>query len=127
MSNHHYRPHPQNVPGDFYVGFDCCLTCEVPTTIAPDLFAYGDEPSFGCFVKRQPESEAELARMVDVFANQELDCIRYRGDDSGIIERLDGFACDAVESPVEHAEPLPDVQIRAPRRWWQFWRRPPDV
>ena len=124
MSNTDYRPHPKNAPGDFYVRFDCCLTCEVPTTFAPDLFAYGEEPTGGCFVKRQPESEAELTRMVDVFANQELDCIRYRGRDTGIIDRLQGFACDAVEPLVEEGEPRPGVEDHAPRRRWKFWQGP---
>ena len=30
----------KNVAGDFYVEDGCCITCGVPTGIAPDIFEY---------------------------------------------------------------------------------------
>ena len=64
---------PRNVPGKFYVLKDCCLLCGVPWEVAPELFAYDDN---GCWVKRQPATQAEHEQMLKVIAFQELDCIR---------------------------------------------------
>lgn len=34
-----------------------------------------------CFVYRQPETLLELVKMAEVLSYQEVDCIRFRGDD----------------------------------------------
>jgi hypothetical protein len=80
-------PHPLNVPGPFYVEHDCCLCCGVPEHYAPDLFAsimHHEQ----CFVKRQPHTPDELDRMVEVLETQELNCVRYRGNDQLVRLRL---------------------------------------
>ena len=42
MSEH--KPHPANVPGDFYVEDGCCTMCLVPFTEAPELFGECQDP-----------------------------------------------------------------------------------
>ena len=81
------RPYRLNVAGDFYVEDGCCTLCGVPEAVAPDLFETG-EGAEQCYVKRQPASPDELRRMVDVFARQDLGCIRYRGRDTAILNEL---------------------------------------
>jgi hypothetical protein len=89
------KPHPSNVPGDFYVVDQCCTACGVPTNIAPDLFAFDEDH---CFVKRQPSTKDEFERALKVVARQELGCIRYGGRDPVILRRLaeagEGAQCD---------------------------------
>jgi ferredoxin len=80
-------PDPRNAVGDYYVERDCCTLCGVPWHVAPELFGYDDS---GCWVARQPASRAEEAKMVEVFARQELGCIRYRGRDSRVLHALQG-------------------------------------
>ena len=65
-------PHPLNAVGDFYVERDCCTLCGVPRDVAPDLFSYDDT---GCWVARQPADSAQEAKMVEVFARQDLRCM----------------------------------------------------
>ena len=73
------QPTPdKNVPGDFRVEADCCTLCGVPTHFAPDLFG---EDDVRCYVKRQPVTDDERARMIEVLDVQDLDCIRYTGGD----------------------------------------------
>ncbi|MEP2735750.1 MAG: ferredoxin [Erythrobacter sp.] len=82
-----YSPHPANVPGQFYVGDGCCTGCNVPEDIAPDLFEWVDSDSH-CRVKKQPETQAEFDRMLDVMKSQEMFCIRARFCSPLFFERL---------------------------------------
>lgn len=78
--------HPKNAPGPFYVVNGCCTACGVPTAIAPDLFEF--DSTDHCYVKRQPNSNAEIEKALHVIRAQELDCVRYRGTDGVILRRL---------------------------------------
>jgi hypothetical protein len=78
-------PHPMNAPGPFYVEHGCCITCGVPETEAPQLFGSHDAH---CFVRRQPETPNEADQMMDTMLWSEVDCIRYRGTDRDVIQRL---------------------------------------
>lgn len=95
-----HTPHPENVPGDFYVEDGCCTMCEVPFSEAPALFGVHHDPRgyFHCYVKRQPETPDELGQMVMVIRCAELRCIRYRGSDRRVQSRLievgEGIICD---------------------------------
>jgi hypothetical protein len=80
------RPHPQNVPGPFYVVDGCCLSCDVPRTEAPEHFVYDN--SNHCFVKRQPTNRDEVTKVLRAAWFSEVGCIRYRGNDPDIIRRL---------------------------------------
>ena len=85
------RAYHLNVVGDFYVEDGCCTVCGVPEVTAPDLF--GPDGPWGehtdhCFVRRQPETRAEVGRMLETIRCAELRCIRYRGSDSAIIAAL---------------------------------------
>lgn len=66
------RRHPRNVEGNYWVEAECCTLCGIPSHLAPDLF---DEDDTGCWVKRQPVTADERARMVAVMDAQELGCI----------------------------------------------------
>jgi hypothetical protein len=85
-----HKPHPANVSGDFYVEDGCCTMCEVPFAEAPNLFGTCQDPNGypHCYVKRQPETLAELEQMVSAIRCAELECIRYRGRDKVILDRL---------------------------------------
>lgn len=87
------KAHRLNVVGDFYVVDECCTMCGVPTVEAPDLFGLEspdgtEEKAEHCYVKKQPSTAAELGRMIAAIQVAELGCIRYRGDDQKIIEKL---------------------------------------
>ena len=89
------KPHRLNVLGDFYVEDGCCTLCGVPWALAPHLFEPADD---GCYVKRQPKTEEELQKMLEVIRSQELHCVRYRGRDRAIVAALqasgEGDKCD---------------------------------
>jgi endonuclease/exonuclease/phosphatase (EEP) superfamily protein YafD len=82
------KRHPENAPGGFYVEDGCCTMCGVPQIFAPDLFSAIDDKSEHCFVLKQPETEEQLGRMVDVIKCADLKCIRYSGSNSAIQTRL---------------------------------------
>lgn len=82
-------PHPANVPGIFYVEDGCCISCGVWEDVAPDLLAWLPDGSYShCYVARQPETDEELARMMDAMAVGEADCIRARNYRPDWAERL---------------------------------------
>ena len=111
------EPYPENVPGDFYVERDCCTLCDVPRTIAPDLFTYAGRTDGyeHCYVSKQPENRTELDAMLKVIQCAELQCIHYRGADKDIINCIRAMGeiavCDAV------IEKSPESK----RPWWRFW------
>src|SRR5262245_42256398 len=71
--------------GDFYVEPGCCLLCGVPEDIAPEIFQTGEKH---CSVVRQPCSPGEIDRTIRAMWSGEVDCIRYRGRDATILDRL---------------------------------------
>ena len=81
------RPHPKNVPGDFYVEDGCCLYCGMPEVTAPTLFAW-DDSGHHCFVARQPTTPEEVGNMLEAMRNSEVECVRYRGQASDIVRRV---------------------------------------
>src|SRR5688572_18566364 len=85
-----FKGDPRNVPGEYAVEADCCLVCGVPWHYAPDLFDHDDS---GCWVKRQPVTEDERARMLQVIDAQDAGCIQRRGSDGNRI--LDAPGMDA--------------------------------
>lgn len=78
-------PHRKNVPGDFYVEYGCCTACDAPQAAAGELFEFDDNH---CYVCKQPAAAHDLARMADAMTLQELDCIRFRGNDVKVITWL---------------------------------------
>jgi len=104
MNPRKFKAAPQNVPGDFYVEDNCCTFCGVPQSIAPTLFNRLDEkgtlssPISSCYVKKQPADKEEIQQMIEVIATQDLGCIRYCGNDIGIIEMIKkNEASDAID------------------------------
>lgn len=80
-------PHPLNVAGAFYVESGCCLLCDLPRAVAPELFRYtasGDH----CYIHRQPKTPAEKQKMIEVLKHQDLDCIRCRSCDPRLLKQL---------------------------------------
>lgn len=94
------KPHPLNVPGDFYVEDGCCTACDMPRAEAPDLFGMTPEPHYHCYVKRQPQSAVEENQMLSAILCAELQCIHYRGNNPAIISRLSAMGemnvCDSA-------------------------------
>lgn len=95
-------------PKGLYVETDCCTLCGVPWHYAPEIFA---EAEHGCIVRRQPASAPELRRVLRVFQTQEMNCIRYGGDEPrvlGVLVRTGyGSQCDASPNRSDTAAPLP--------------------
>ena len=93
-----HKPHPANAAGDFYVEDGCCTMCLVPFSEAPTLFGacQGPRGYQHCYVKRQPETPPELDQMVSAICCAELECIRYRGTDKIILERLVAAGARAI-------------------------------
>lgn len=71
--------------GDFYVEPDCCLLCGVPEDIAPEIFQTGEDH---CSIIRQPCSPDEIDRTIRAMWSSEVDCVRYRGQDTAMLARL---------------------------------------
>jgi len=98
--------------------------CEVPFLEAPELFGVVKDPRAynHCHVKRQPDTPAELDRMVSAVRCAELQCIRYRGSNRLLQLRLIGAGeagiCDGLTADSQPGTgPSPD----SPRLWWRFW------
>lgn len=104
--------HPENAPGPFYVDADCCITCGVPIDAAPDIFDWASDESC-CVVKRQPSTTAELDRTMIAICSAEVDCIRYRGDDPAISERLaEAGQIENCDDPPARVPPLLRCRVR---------------
>jgi hypothetical protein len=100
------EPHPDNVPGPFYVENQCCISCGVPTDIAPDIFAWTPDESH-CFVALQPQTEAETDRTLRALFSAEVECIRYRGCDTDIRRRIAEFGSgECCDEPLAHVRPV---------------------
>jgi hypothetical protein len=97
--------------GDFYVEPDCCLLCGVPEDIAPEIFETG---ASHCFVKRQPCSPDEVDRTIRAMWASEVDCVRYGGHDTGLLDRLARAGItDQADHPVRPDGPAaPRNQVR---------------
>lgn len=80
------KPHSMNAVGPFYVVDGCCTGCGVPEATAPEMFGY--DSATHCYVRRQPVSNNEVERALQVIRGQELGCVRYRGTDPVILRRL---------------------------------------
>lgn len=100
-----FERHPLNVPGPFYVEDGQCINCLAPAEKAPELFGHFEEPPglrgcSHCYVKKQPDTPAEVARMIAAIEASCCSGLRYCGDDSDVLSRLQqaGFAgrCDEL-------------------------------
>lgn len=133
------KPHPANVPGDFYVEDGCCTMCDVPFIEAPKLFGRCEdlEGYVHCYVKRQPQTPAELDRMVSTIRRAEFQCIRYRGADRLLLLRLvetgEAAICDDLPRDLRQRSEQIEVALRQQReprssfwgrlsRWWRGGR-----
>jgi ferredoxin len=81
-----YPPNPKNVPGPFYVRDGCCTACGITENEAPDHFTYDEHGQ--CYVRKQPCTQQETDQMVQAMWGAEFDCIRYRGRDPDVFQRL---------------------------------------
>ncbi len=84
--------------GDFYVEADCCLRCGVPEDVAPEIFHTGEHY---CSIVRQPCSPDEVDRTIRAMWSSEVDCVRYRGRDVIMLQRL---ARAGMASQADHGQ-----------------------
>jgi hypothetical protein len=91
------KPHPLNVDGPFYVADGCCICCDLPRALAPDMFKF-NEANDHCYAFSQPETEDQLRRMVEAVASAELACIRYRGHEKHVLRLLKKKGCGSERS-----------------------------
>ena len=103
-------PNKHNSANGFYCGEDCLL-CDAPCAIAPDNFTYaGEGRDRTCYVKRQPENDNELERMLDAMEFSEVENIHYGGSDPKILGRMN--ARGLVRQPSNHLSPPPSIWLR---------------
>src|SRR5580700_3808467 len=60
-----FTPHPNSMPGDFYVEKGQCLACGVPHVVAPDLVGWTDKrcsTAFGRNSRRPRQNSNEPLR-----------------------------------------------------------------
>jgi hypothetical protein len=124
------KPHPSNVPGDYFVEDGCCMMCEVPFSAAPDLFGVSLDPTgcLHCFVQKQPETADEQDRMVLAIRRAEAGCIRYRGRERAVQQRLveagEGPACVDLPAELQRRSDELIAALEQQRRWPQaLWKR----
>jgi hypothetical protein len=95
----------ENVPGDFYVEDGCCTLCGVPEVEAPTLFGgFSEEEQktgYGCYVKKQPETEKEHDQMITTMAVAELACVRYCGKNKDLIRKINELAGEGLSDHEE--------------------------
>src|SRR5262249_17498847 len=82
-----HKTHPHNVLGPFYVEDGCCLLCDVPRSMAPEMFKYTDDQQH-CFIHTQPATWADLQKMIEVLKTQDIGCIRCRSQQRELLARL---------------------------------------
>ena len=94
----------RNAPGPFYVS-DQCIICALPVQTAPENFAWDCEVGcegcpHSCYVKKQPENDEELRKMIEVVLAAETENVRYCGTNPWVIEKFRKFdmerVCDAL-------------------------------
>jgi hypothetical protein len=124
------KPHPKNTSGDFYVEDGCCLSCNMPFTVAENLFS--SESDGHCYVSKQPSDAREMHQMIQAFEVQDVGCIRYKGSNrviqiklvaSGEAEQCDHLHADllALSKEVEVDRSGLKPETPAGRAWWRFW------
>jgi hypothetical protein len=95
------RAHPLNVEGDFYVENGCCITCDLPRALAPDMFKYTAQKDH-CYVYKQPQTADQKRRMIEAMKGAEVLCIRCRSRDKVLLRKLTRRGlekqCDALET-----------------------------
>jgi hypothetical protein len=114
--------------GFVYVDSDCCTNCGVPWHVAPEVFAKGRDV---CYVKKQPHNSTELRKVLRVFRQQEMGCVRYAGNNERMISILrrvgEGASCDLDAPPRAGFEaqtrPQPSVDSAASTPVRPWWRR----
>ena len=97
----HFEREDGSAPGPFYVVKDACITCSLPVEIAPETISYHQRPctdcpktdSDHCRVYRQPETTAEIDRMLEVVASSCVAAYRYCGTNPEILRRLIKLGC----------------------------------
>jgi hypothetical protein len=99
------KRYSKNVPGDFYVEDGCCTACGIPEYHAPELTTY-DAPDLHCYFSKQPENNSELYNAIKAVFASEVQCLRYAGEDEGILRRL---AEADVRETCDRQELVPDV------------------
>jgi ferredoxin len=91
------KAHPLNVDGPFYVTNDCCTLCAVIFEEAPDMFRVNDKQDH-CYVSKQPETDEQVDRMIEVMNLAELRYVRCRSNDPVLLEKIrgagEGEQCD---------------------------------
>ena len=94
-----------NAPGGFYVITDRCLTCALPVQTAPSSMSWHRCPkkeigALHCHVHRQPQTDDEVAAMVEAAVTSCVQAIRYCGTGERVLSLFRKaqmtWLCDAL-------------------------------
>lgn len=111
-----HERYPDNAPGPFYVIKDHCIICALPPETAPHSITWSEEtfrfndcmncPTH-CRVERQPETDEEIAAVIEAACGSCVEAIRYCGTDPQILAKFRDLGyerlCDALVGGI--AEP----------------------
>lgn len=70
---------PHNIAGKFYVDQQC-IDCDLCRETAPDFFDRYDDGGYS-FVKKQPETESEIAKCMEALEGCPVEAIGNDGED----------------------------------------------
>jgi hypothetical protein len=94
------EPTPLNVPGDFYVAKDECITCMAPEAEAPNLMEF-DHAANSCYFGRQPLTADEVDGAIRAVWVSCCQAVRYRGRDPNVQRKLLELGQgDSIDVPV---------------------------
>jgi hypothetical protein len=99
-----------------HVETDCCTSCGIPWTYAPEVFGEGEQ---SCLVVKQPQTPTEMRRVLRVFQYQDLNCVRYAGGEPRILAILERAGCADACGPYTRNEawkPISSAKSRAASR-----------
>jgi len=85
-----FERHPLNVKGPWCVAARECILCGAPEFVAPKLIETSGEEgdNMGCYFKKQPETDEELATAVEACHASCVGAVHYHGNDEDIVKRL---------------------------------------
>lgn len=106
-----FEREPDSVPGPFYVKKGTCMLCALPPETAPINITWsketfrcsnGDDCPTHCRIERQPETEAELDRVIEAACGSCVEAIRYCGTDVKILARFKKNGCEHLCDAIQN-------------------------
>ena len=118
-----YERYPDNAPGAFYVIKDRCIICDFPPEIAPASITWSEEAfrfndcidcPMHCRIECQPETDEEIAAIIEAACGSCVEAIRYCGTDAKILAKFTELGyerlCDALARRIAEPDAAPNAR-----------------